>query len=153
MLGSTSRKRLEGVKPELVRIVELAEKTSPVPFMVAEGVRTLARQKQLFDKGSSKTMNSRHLTGDAVDLVPLVDGKVPWDDKSKFDELAKYIFAAADELGILVTWGGHFKGFYDGPHWQLIWPNDKEKAEALRDERRGPPVPAAAKSKKGKVDA
>lgn len=143
MIGSTSRKRLIGVKPELVALVELADRNSPVPFMVAEGVRTQARQEQLFAQGRSKTLNSRHLTGDAVDLVPLVDGKVPWDDKPKFDELAKHIFAAADELNLLVTWGGNFTGFYDGPHWQLTWPKDTKKAEALRDARKAP----AGKSK------
>ena len=77
-LGVRSRERLQGVHPDLVRVVELAIQLTPVDFTVLEGLRTLERQKALVAAGSSKTLNSRHLTGHAVDLGAWVDGRLDW---------------------------------------------------------------------------
>jgi peptidoglycan LD-endopeptidase CwlK len=79
ILGQRSLSRLEGVHPDLVRVVKKAAAMSDLDFTVLEGLRTVARQTQLVKQGASKTMNSRHLTGHAVDLAPLIDGKVSWD--------------------------------------------------------------------------
>lgn len=70
-----SEKHLQGVHGDLVKVVRKALEYSTVDFAVIEGVRTKARQAQLFKQGATKTMNSRHLTGHAVDLPPLVEGK------------------------------------------------------------------------------
>lgn len=78
-LGARSESRLEGVHADLVRVVRRAIAITPVDFTVLEGVRTVARQRQLVDAGASRTMNSRHLTGHAVDLGAIVAGKVRWD--------------------------------------------------------------------------
>ena len=78
-LSQRSRKRLEGVHSDLVAVVELAIIMPPVDFTVIEGLRTPERQRQLYKAGATKTLNSRHLTGHAVDLAPLVSGQVRWD--------------------------------------------------------------------------
>lgn len=117
-LGSRSLQRLQGVHPDLVKVVKRAIEISPVDFTVTEGLRTLERQKQLVAKGASKTMNSRHLTGHAVDISPLVDGKVSWDWKF-YHPMADAMKKAAKELNVPIEWGGDWKTFKDGPHFQL----------------------------------
>lgn len=117
-LGSRSLQRLQGVHPDLVKVVKRAIEISQVDFTVTEGLRTLERQKELFAKGASKTMRSRHLTGHAVDISPLVGGKVSWDWKYYYP-MADAMKQAAKELGVNIEWGGDWKTFKDGPHFQL----------------------------------
>src|SRR5699024_3616070 len=74
-----SEKNLEGVKPQLVAVVRRALELTEVDFGITEGLRSRYRQKQLVAAGKSRTMNSRHLTGDAVDVVAYVGSKVSWD--------------------------------------------------------------------------
>jgi peptidoglycan L-alanyl-D-glutamate endopeptidase CwlK len=93
---------------------------SDLPFMVLEGLRTPARQKQLVAKGASKTMRSRHLTGHAVDIAPLLGGKVSW-DWPLYHRLAPIVKRAAAAENVPVEWGGDWRTFKDGPHWQLPW--------------------------------
>lgn len=119
-LSERSLARLEGVKPDLVRVVKRAIEITAIDFTVLEGVRTEERQRELVASGASQTMNSRHLTGDAVDLAPYVGGQVSW-DWPLYYELEKYIKRAADIEGVVVEWGGDWKSFKDGPHWQLPW--------------------------------
>ena len=119
-LGATSLSRLEGVHPDIVKVVKLAITKSDLDFTVLEGRRTVERQKQLFAKGATKTMNSRHLTGHAVDIAPVIDGAVSW-DWPLYHRLAKTVKAAAAELNVPLTWGGDWKTFKDGPHWELPW--------------------------------
>ena len=78
-LGNRSKANLQGIHPDLVSVVELAIKNTKVDFTVIEGVRSEARQRELFDCGASTTMNSRHLTGHAVDLAAWVGGAIRWD--------------------------------------------------------------------------
>lgn len=110
--------RLKGVHPDLVRVIERAAATSPIQFRVLEGMRSVERQKELVAKGASKTMNSRHLTGHAVDIAPLVNGKVSW-DWPLYHKLAPVVKAAAKAEGVPLEWGGDWRSFKDGPHWQL----------------------------------
>jgi peptidoglycan L-alanyl-D-glutamate endopeptidase CwlK len=86
--------------------------------MVVEGLRTMERQKQLKKAGATTILNSRHITGHAVDVVPLVDGKARW-DWPLYRKLAPYIWAAAKKEGVPLEWGGDWKSFPDAPHWQL----------------------------------
>ena len=120
VLGARSLSRLEGVHPDLVRVVKKAAAMSDLDFTVLEGLRTLERQKQLMSQGATKTMNSRHLTGHAVDLAPMLGGKVSW-DWPLYHRLAKIVKAAAAVEGVPLTWGGDFRTFKDGPHWELSW--------------------------------
>ena len=115
-----SRERLKGVHPDLVSVMELALTKTPVDFTVLEGLRTLDRQKQLVKSGASQTMNSRHLTGHAVDIAPLLNGQVSW-DWPLYHRIAPVVKQAARELGVPIDWGGDWTTFKDGPHWQLSW--------------------------------
>lgn len=121
MMGSlTSRDllRLKGVHPDLVRVIKRAALTSPVTFAVLEGLRTIERQKELFKKGATTTMNSRHLTGHAVDIAPMIGTEIRW-DWPLYYELAPVIKEAAKAEKVVVEWGGQWTKFKDGPHWQL----------------------------------
>ena len=120
MLGTRSRKRLEGLHPDLVRVVERADALGLIDFAVTEGLRSRQRQAELVADGHSTTMNSRHLTGHAVDLVPLFKGKPCWKWPS-FYKLAPLVKMAAQELGVAIEWGGDWATFKDGPHFQLPW--------------------------------
>lgn len=119
-LGERSRKNLQGVHPDLVKVVEKAIQITKQDFVVIEGLRSEARQRELVAKGASRTMNSRHLTGHAVDIVPWVDGTVSWDWKF-YSEIRNAMMTAAAELGVEIEWGGNWATFKDGPHWQLPW--------------------------------
>jgi peptidoglycan LD-endopeptidase CwlK len=112
--------RLEGVHPDLVRVVKRAAAMSDLDFTVLEGLRTEARQRQLMKQGATKTLNSRHLTGHAVDLAPMLDGKVSW-DWPLYHRLAKIVKAAAAAEKVPLQWGGDWRTFKDGPHWELPW--------------------------------
>lgn len=118
-LGQRSKDRLKGVDERLVKVVERAIELTEVDFTVLEGLRTPERQKQLVSEGFSQTLKSKHLTGHAVDLGALVNGTVSW-DKAHYHTIAKAMKKAADELNIKVRWGGDFKTFFDGPHWELV---------------------------------
>ena len=116
-LGARSLERLEGVHPDLVAVVKLAIQKTEIDFTVLEGLRTKERQVQLVASGASRTMNSRQLTGHAVELGAMLNGKVEW-SWPLYDKIAKAMKEAADELNIPVEWGGDWK-MKDGPHWQL----------------------------------
>lgn len=120
-----SLNNLKGVHSDLVKVVRRALEISELDFTVIEGVRTKERQAQLFKQGATKTMNSRHLTGHAVDIVPY---PLDWNDLEKFGKLAKAMFQASKELKIPIRWGGDWnrngrsddEKFYDGPHFELL---------------------------------
>ena len=120
VLGQRSLARLEGVHPDLVRVVKKAAAMSSLDFTVLEGLRTSARQKQLYDQGATKTMNSRHLTGHAVDLAPMIGGTVRW-DWPLYHQLAATVKAAAKAENDPIQWGGDWRTYKDGPHWELPW--------------------------------
>ena len=117
-LDDKSKERLAGVKPDLQKVINKAAEMSDMPFRVIEGLRTLERQKYLLKKGATRTLKSRHITGHAVDIAPLVNGQVSWDWKY-YNPLSKIVKKAAADVGITVEWGGDWKTFKDGPHWQL----------------------------------
>jgi peptidoglycan L-alanyl-D-glutamate endopeptidase CwlK len=122
-LSNRSATRLKGVHPDLVSVIRLGLAKSEIDFTVTEGVRTTERQSRLVAEGKSQTMNSRHLLqsdgfGHAVDVVALDGGEASW-EFSDYEKIAKAMKAAADELGVSITWGGDWKSFRDGPHFQL----------------------------------
>lgn len=119
-LSSRSLGRLAGVHDDLVSVVERAIQITEVDFTVLEGLRSKSRQKELVDSGASTTMNSRHLTGHAVDLGAWVTGGVRW-DWPLYYKIADAMKQAADELGVAIEWGGDWVSFKDGPHFQLPW--------------------------------
>lgn len=111
---------LKGIHPDLRRVIDRALQESPLDFIVIEGLRTMQRQRELYASGASKTMNSRHLTGHAVDLLPIgKDGAAfAW---PLYDKLGPAVKAAADAEGVQIEWGGDWTKFRDGPHFQLDW--------------------------------
>lgn len=117
-LSRRSRDRMKGVHPALVAVIETAILSSPVDFMVTEGLRTPARQAALVKVGASRTLKSRHLTGHAIDVAALVEGQVRW-DWPLYPRIATVIKAAADELKTPIVWGGDWPGLRDGPHFEL----------------------------------
>lgn len=110
---------LRGIHPDLIEVIEHALDISPIDFTVIEGLRTKERQAQLVASGASKTMNSRHITGHAVDLMPIgPDGKAAF-DWPLYHRLAPAVKQAAAELGVKIVWGGDWTSFKDGPHFEL----------------------------------
>jgi peptidoglycan L-alanyl-D-glutamate endopeptidase CwlK len=116
--GMRSLNNLKGVHPDLVKVMERGLELSPIDFTITEGLRTKERQADLVKAGASKTMNSRHLTGHAVDIAPMLDGKVRW-DWELFRLIAPAIKQAAAELNVPIVWGGDWRTFKDGPHFEL----------------------------------
>lgn len=109
--------RLKGVHPDLVRVVVRASQRQA--FFVSEGLRTLERQKELLAAGKSKTLNSRHLTGHAVDLYPISKVPIPQMTLADFKDLAFAMKEAAAAEGVPLNWGGDWRSFVDAPHWEL----------------------------------
>lgn len=124
LLLPRDRQRLQGVHPDLVRVIERARRYQP--FIVTEGLRTRERQVHLVSIGASQTMNSRHLTGHAVDLAYWLDdgdgvpenGEIRW-DWPLYAKLGQAVKQAAQEIGIPIIWGGDWTSFRDGPHFEL----------------------------------
>ena len=134
-LSKRSIGNLEGVHPDLVAVVKRAIEITEQDFSVIEGVRSVERQRQLVAKGASQTMNSRHLTGHAVDLAPY---PLSW-DWEYFYPIADAMKQAAEELDIPLRWGGNWQvddvrswegnaeslarayngSFPDGPHLEI----------------------------------
>lgn len=134
-LSRRSEARLVGVHPDLVAVVRRAIQITEVDFGVLEGVRTLERQRELVAKGASQTMNSRHLTGHAVDLFAWAPDRLgrpgaSW-EAEHYKEIANAMFAAAGNVrtilpggwsvGVHIEWGGHWRWFKDLTHFQLPW--------------------------------
>ena len=146
-LSRRSRDNLIGVDPELVAVVERAIQITTVDFAVTEGLRTEAKQRELVAKGASQTMNSKHLKGEAVDLVAFIGGRISW-ELNLYDDIADAMRLAALEINVGVRWGAawnvpdirHWSGtmeqamhhyidtrrklgqrpFIDGPHFELV---------------------------------
>ncbi|NBW08277.1 MAG: M15 family peptidase [Caulobacteraceae bacterium] len=114
-----SEQALKGVHPDLVRVVRRALELTENDFVVTQGLRTKEEQIRLVKAGASRTMNSRHLTGHAVDLAVLVDGQVRWDWPLYQKLNDEGMQPAARELGIPIVWGGSWIDLRDGPHWEL----------------------------------
>lgn len=118
VLSARSLKNLEGVHPDLVKVVHAAIKVTEVDFVVTCGARTLAQQQELFAKGATKTLKSRHLTGHAVDVAALLEGNVVWAPFA-YRRVAQAFKRAAYEHGVKIVWGGDWETFVDMPHFEL----------------------------------
>ena len=123
--STRSLKALSGVHPDLIAVTRLALSRCVVDFTVVEGVRDLETQKRNVAKGVSQTLKSRHLVqddgfGHAVDVYPFIDGSVRVEAPDEdFKAIAYAMKSAAEELGVIITWGGDWKSFCDMPHYQI----------------------------------
>lgn len=113
-----SRDNLTGVHPDLIRIASLALTVSPLDFVVIEGRRTHERQKQLVRAGASRTYQSKHLTGHAIDVAAWVDGEIRW-DWPLYPILGSAFKSSAASLGATFVWGGDWPRLRDGPHMEI----------------------------------
>lgn len=125
MLNKSSTEKLVGVHPALV---ELVHKVScSIPFIITQGLRTVAEQAQHVANGKSRTMRSRHITGHAIDFVPWTDTnndgvvnrhEISW-VFADFIPVADIFKEEARKLKIPIIWGGDWLRFRDGPHIEL----------------------------------
>lgn len=113
-----SENNLKGVHPDLVKLVRATLAESPVDFGITEGLRTAERQRQLLAEKKTQTMNSRHLTGHAIDFVVYLGKNITW-DFSYYKKVADVFKAQAKKLGIDIVWGGSWTSLKDGPHIEL----------------------------------
>jgi peptidoglycan LD-endopeptidase CwlK len=160
--SARSLKNLQGIHPDLRRVMDRALQESPLDFTVIEGLRTQERQAQLVAEGASRTMNSRHLTGHAVDLIPIgADGKAAfaW---PLYNRLAPAVKAAAAAEGVAIVWGGDWKSFKDGPHFELdrnVYPasawttGQKPPAQPVAVDDKGSAAPAIGAGVSGGIAA
>lgn len=122
-LSNQSLSRLEGVHPDLVKVIKRAIELTPYDFGITEGVRTTETQQEYYRKGKTQTKNSKHLLqsdgfGHAVDLYVLIHGNAIWDHKY-FRKVIQAVFTAAIELGVQIEVGALWRDFLDSPHIQL----------------------------------
>ncbi len=146
ILGTHSKRELIGVDGKLVLIVQEAIKITKQDFTVHDGIRTIAEQRELVRLGASQTMNSKHIIGRAVDLVPYINGKLRWEWIPIY-MICEAMRNAAKSLDVDIRWGGAWninltksslppkqlvenyvahrksrnkRAFIDGPHYELI---------------------------------
>ena len=122
--SQNSLNKLEGVHPDLVKVCHAAIKKSAVDFGITCGVRTQAEQVKLYAQGRTTpgpivtwTLDSRHKTGHAVDVMAYVGGKVSWEE-GYYEKIADAFLSAAADLNIKLVWGGNFQK-PDRPHIEL----------------------------------
>lgn len=124
--GSGSLKKLEKVDPRLRDLMEEVLKISQIDITITEGLRSMERQELLAKEGKSKTINSKHLTGKAIDFAPCIRGRVSFNDKDAIF-LAGFILAVARMKGINVRVGAIWdkesitdNSFVDAFHVELV---------------------------------
>lgn len=123
--SKASYEKLKGVHPDLVKVMEHAIQNSPVDFRITQGVRTQEEQDALYAQGRTKpgqivtwTRKSRHITGHAVDVVALVNGKISW-EIPYYRQIADTVKEVAVQLGIMVDCGADWVKNKDYPHIEL----------------------------------
>lgn len=119
-LDARSKRRLLGVNPKLAALISLfAEHPDHgIAFIVTEGVRSLERQKELVAAGASRTLNSKHLTGRAVDIAIYVGSELKW-TTHLYQKFGKAFKLFAESRGVGIVWGGDWRTFKDYVHFEL----------------------------------
>ena len=143
--SQNSLNRLATVHPDMQKVARRAIQLSPVDFSITQGKRTLDEQKRLYGKGRSAaqcraagvpeayakpneakvtwTLNSNHISGNAIDVAPYINGKLEYDDNGKlglWPKIAKAFKDAAPELDVSIEWGGDWTKTKDRPHFELV---------------------------------
>lgn len=113
-----SENNLKGVHPDLVKLVRATLANAPYDFGITEGLRSKEQQAKNVAAGASQTMNSRHLTGHAIDFVVYLGKDITWEWKY-YQVVAAAFKAEAKKLGIAIVWGGDWTTLKDGPHIEL----------------------------------
>ena len=103
-LSLRSLDRLEGVDDRLVTVVRYAILETKVDFGVIQGLRSIEEQKELVAKGASQTMKSKHIDGEAVDLMAYVGSRGSW-ELNLYDDIADAMKKAAQVCDVGIRWG------------------------------------------------
>jgi peptidoglycan L-alanyl-D-glutamate endopeptidase CwlK len=103
-LSQRSLDKLDGVDERLIAVVKYAITVTKVDFGVICGLRTIEEQRELVAKGASKTMNSKHIGGEAVDLMVYIGNRGSW-ELNLYDEVADAMKAGAIACGCGLRWG------------------------------------------------
>lgn len=114
--SARSLQALEGVNPILKEVAHQALLLSEIDFGVISGVRTEEEQRHLVAIGASKTMKSKHLTGDAIDIMAWIDGRPCW-EVGPYKMIHPAFQQAADNLNVSLTWGGTWG--WDFGHYEI----------------------------------
>jgi len=114
-----SLKNLEGVHPDLIKVMTQSLEISPIDFAILEGLRSPERQQEVIARGASWTKNSRHLTGHAVDIGAVIERHIVW-ALDPYQRLSKIIKKVAQDLSIPIEWGGDWQKV-DAGHYELTW--------------------------------
>lgn len=96
-------------------------------LIIVEVLRTAERQKFLFSKGLTKTLNSNHIKGLAVDLCFSKSGIAIWNDKFLWSILYGLFIVFIKSNKLQGRWGGDWNGnglssdekFLDSPHFEI----------------------------------
>lgn len=113
-----SLENLQGVHPDLVMVTTHALSLSPIDFVVIDGLRTLDEQKILVAKGKSRRLDSRHLTGHAIDFAAWVNGGISW-DVAYYKRITEAFSKAAQQLDVRIVRGIDWPHFVDAGHIEL----------------------------------
>lgn len=124
-MDARSVSTLKSVHPDLVKIATKAFELTKQPFVIYNGLRTVAQERANVEHGASETMHSRHLPNKqgvacAIDVYALVDGKPNW-EAAKYQPIAAAFLLAAHDLALHVEWGGNWTTLKDWGHFQLPW--------------------------------
>lgn len=121
--NTRSKATLAEVNPTLAELMYKVEAAHPDAFEIGEGMRDVETQKKYVAEGKSQTMNSKHLKGNAVDIVLGADTGTPNWNFEDYRPIADTAKAAAASMGIPdFVWGGDWKTLKDGVHFQVGGP-------------------------------
>lgn len=116
---------LRSLDPALARVVRKAQADNPgLRFVIGSGRRNGRLQRMAVAWGWSRTHDSPHRSGNAVDLWPLDRESRVFFDPQAQNRIADALRKAAAELGVPIRWGGRFHGFkdMDRSHFELAPP-------------------------------
>lgn len=104
-----------------------------IPVMVIDTLRTPEEQAENLRKGVSATLNSKHLTGNAIDVCPYDVYQSNGPDKLQWDA-ANPIWLRIGEIGerLGLRWGGRWKRPFDPGHFEYM-PKPVAHADAGSD--------------------
>lgn len=136
VFGTGSLQKLQGVHPNLIKVLKTAIITSPIDFTIIEGVRTTKRQQDLYAQGRNgdkrpivtyadgvnKKSNHQPKSdgyGHAIDFAPYINGKLDWNKHDNFKVIADHIVSTGAKMGIKITAGFYWQKPYDPPHIEL----------------------------------
>jgi peptidoglycan L-alanyl-D-glutamate endopeptidase CwlK len=144
LLAPTTREKVE----KMVHFLD----SEKIPYRIIETLRTAATQTAYYAQGREPlesvnakrkaaglqpliesdnkykitwTLKSNHLSGHAIDIVPMVDGKVPWNiNTDKIASAYKRLGEIGESVGL--SWGGRWKPLdkfgigKDAPHFEEV---------------------------------